>query len=518
MKQFFLKRLMVLAGTIMLSLTSHAVQYSTLLFSPERLTVVVTGRVTSDSTGEPIVNHPLEIEIDGMGYSSTRFTNHEGFYSDTIPDVGSGNTVVVSTLDCHQVVHSQSLLIISTLVVVNFEICAPSTPVECHALFSYQLDSLNEVPNTYLFLDESTGEPTRYSWDFGDGHTSTDVSTSHTFESKGQFEVCLKIAKEVSGTVICTDSLCRTVTTPNYLELGGHLFAGEFPINNPITTGDTGIAYLYRVDGTRVTPYDTCSFTTLGYFTFPQVLPGSYLVKAEISTQSTHGHQFFPGYPGQQLTWTEAQLIDVLESSLFTSDIHLSSCITPDIGPGSIQGDVTFGETGKTAPIPNAEVILFDSQMQPLCYTISDEYGRFAFLNLSYGNYALLTDYPGKYSRVTGVLLNDATISDSVHLALYAHNVTAIGQPLGGAWEEALIYPNPAADLLRISTPVNALVPCTISIYNVTGEQMVTHRFDPRLGESEMVLYLHDLAQGIYFIRGVGDDRVLLFSRKFLKK
>ena len=45
----------------------------------------------------------------------------------------------------------------------------------------------------------------------------------------------------------------------NY-SLGGHLFAGEYPINNPVSTGDTGIVFLYQLNNNSIIPVDTTQF------------------------------------------------------------------------------------------------------------------------------------------------------------------------------------------------------------------------------------------------------------------
>ena len=48
-------------------------------------------------------------------------------------------------------------------------------------------------PLTVQFTDRSTGAPTSWAWDFGDGSTSTDQSPSHTYATAGQFNVSLSV-------------------------------------------------------------------------------------------------------------------------------------------------------------------------------------------------------------------------------------------------------------------------------------------------------------------------------------
>ena len=50
------------------------------------------------------------------------------------------------------------------------------------------------VPLTVAFSDASTGGPTSWSWDFGDGSTSTQASPSHTYTTPGTYDVSLTVS------------------------------------------------------------------------------------------------------------------------------------------------------------------------------------------------------------------------------------------------------------------------------------------------------------------------------------
>jgi PKD repeat protein len=49
-------------------------------------------------------------------------------------------------------------------------------------------------PLTIAFNDRSTGSPSTWSWDFGDGTTSTDQSPSHTYTAAGKYNVSLSVS------------------------------------------------------------------------------------------------------------------------------------------------------------------------------------------------------------------------------------------------------------------------------------------------------------------------------------
>ena len=58
------------------------------------------------------------------------------------------------------------------------------------------------------FTDESSATPAAdsWSWDFGDGNTSTDQDPSHTYTTPGQYTVCL-----TASNVCSSDTICDTV-------------------------------------------------------------------------------------------------------------------------------------------------------------------------------------------------------------------------------------------------------------------------------------------------------------------
>jgi hypothetical protein len=193
----------------------------------------------------------------------------------------------------------------------------------CHAYFYENPDTANPVPNTVKFLDRSTGSPNHFQWNFGDGTTSDLRNPQHHFSTSGDYNVCLKIIRSDSTGILCTDSICKQVNVVNYYELGGHAFAGLFPINNPVSTGDTGIAYLYQFSNYVAALKDSSVFFYLGYFTFPHTPEGQYLVKVLLKPTSTHYQNYLATYFPDALQQENAQQINLSDSNIYNADIHL---------------------------------------------------------------------------------------------------------------------------------------------------------------------------------------------------
>ena len=87
---------------------------------------------------------------------------------------------------------------------------------ECEAsFFYYSADSMNNGgwnPNNLQFVDTSFGDPDSWSWDFGDGQSSTEQNPTHYFSDQGYYQVCLTITNMNDS---CTSSYCELVQVIN---------------------------------------------------------------------------------------------------------------------------------------------------------------------------------------------------------------------------------------------------------------------------------------------------------------
>jgi len=72
---------------------------------------------------------------------------------------------------------------------------------ECQADFTFLIDELS-----ISFFDNSYGEVSHYSWNFGDGYYSTDQNPVHLFQDKDYYNVCLSVLNIETG---CISTFCR---------------------------------------------------------------------------------------------------------------------------------------------------------------------------------------------------------------------------------------------------------------------------------------------------------------------
>ena len=91
----------------------------------------------------------------------------------------------------------------------GFEPEIEQTELKLEAKFSaYPTGGTN--PLEVHFIDRSTGGPTSWSWDFGDGETSTEAKPTHIYSDLGKYTVSLTVNK---------DSESHTKTQKDFLEV-----------------------------------------------------------------------------------------------------------------------------------------------------------------------------------------------------------------------------------------------------------------------------------------------------------
>lgn len=130
---------------------------------------------------------------------------------------------------------------------------------------------------THYFIDSSVGANT-YSWDFGDGNTSTTTgSVSHTYASAGIYNVVLRVVNTASG---CEDTIARVINTnsiplPTYSVNDSAFCVGE---TFGLTRSSGSSAYKYAVHfGNSVLNNQST------YLFWHTSLPGIYDVKIVVS-------------------------------------------------------------------------------------------------------------------------------------------------------------------------------------------------------------------------------------------
>jgi PKD repeat protein len=476
--------------------------------------VIIWGHVLNNLNNEPIADNPVMINATLIEYSNVVYSDSTGAYVDTIASIYDGIPISVATYDCNNVLHSNTVYSTPSPIEVDFSICLD---VQCRAGFSAILDSNNKTQNTFLFRDLSYGDPNNWYWTFGDGSSSNERNPVHQYTTAGNFMVKLTITKkDSSGAWNCFDSTSNAVKTCSYYNIGGLLFAGLFPINNPDNTGDTGMAYLYRAHNQWIVPIDTSRFTYLGYYTFLQVLEGNYIIKASLTEGSTHFNKYLPTYNGSQVKWQMATSF-LSDRDIFDNDIYLVAANDSLTGSARLQGSVIFNDD--TSQLSNAEVLLFNNDMTPVKATYSDVNGNFEFPLLPFGTYNLYPEVTGKYARTLQVTVDSLhPVADGLELQVYDHEMTGITSIED---ESSIIfgkiYPNPVTEDFQFWVQSPDVMTINTEILTLTGQQILMKNAGIVPGRNLLTFPLQNVTCGMYFLVVRSGDGRILNTQKIIK-
>jgi len=103
---------------------------------------------------------------------------------------------------------------------------------QCQAAFYLWQDSSNVMGNGWLAINYSSGAGAlTYSWDFGDGGTSTQAYPMHTYNTPGNYVICLTIA-DANG---CTSSTCDSSAALRMIQsqLSTNAIIGSLTVSAP---------------------------------------------------------------------------------------------------------------------------------------------------------------------------------------------------------------------------------------------------------------------------------------------
>lgn len=172
----------------------------------------------------------------------------------------------------------------------------------CQAYFYNYIDSASN--STFHFVDYSAYAPTSWSWDFGDGTSSTLQNPTHTYNTLGTWNVCLTIA-DGNG---CSSNYCQQISNIPVQDLQAYLFhqtsvSPGFPVwvyldyyNSGTILMNGTVQYRYptgtTVNATSVVPASHDVANRLLTFNFSSLLPGtsnSIMVDLDASVTLTLG-------------------------------------------------------------------------------------------------------------------------------------------------------------------------------------------------------------------------------------
>ena len=204
------------------TLTVTAALAASFTFSPASPTIGRSVQFMDTSTGSP--TH-WQWDFNDGATSTAQNPSH------TFSSAGSYAVVLTVSNGTATSNVSQIINVLPSSVLAASFTYSPASPVEGHAV---------------QFTDTSTGSPTSWQWDFGDGGTSTAQNPSHTFASVSSYTVTLAVSNS-SGS----DSLSKIVNVS---------LSSAIIVTNP-TYANVSAAVAQAVDGGTIELQSTGTYT-----------------------------------------------------------------------------------------------------------------------------------------------------------------------------------------------------------------------------------------------------------------
>lgn len=199
------------------------------------------------------------------------------------------------------------------------------------------------IGTTDVFTSVSTGTPTYWFWNLGDGTTSTTLNPSHTYANVGTYTVMLAIADTQFG---CKDTLRKTMeilalptitvvpqptcalSPSQFTTIGlpsySYTWSPSSGLNNPNTANPIATLSTTTIFSVQVTDIDGCTNTvTVSVYIQEPPIPISWDTTIVIGEQIT-----IPGYAGTGFTysWTPTSYLSCTycPTPLFTGTVNMT--------------------------------------------------------------------------------------------------------------------------------------------------------------------------------------------------
>ncbi|MEZ5047117.1 MAG: PKD domain-containing protein [Chitinophagaceae bacterium] len=313
-----------------------------------------------------------------------------------------------------------------------------------------------------------------YSWDFGDGNSSTAASPTHTYANPGVYTVCVLATSTGSNpTSICVDSACATITVGNSTTGCG--------ANVNFSQTAAGLNVLFSNSSTPSTP---TSVITSYSWDFGDASPISNAVNPTHSYTSA----------GAYTVCLTAYSVDTL-TSLTCVD---SSCHTVTVSSGTLPCNLTASFTPTTL---NGSVYTFTNNTT--CTGCSSTLYAWNFGDGATANNVSSPSHTytanGTYNVCLVAIGNINSASPCFDTT--CQQITVILSGINDVSTQKLnIYPNPTQNELHILLP-QSVKPSLVSIIDPAGRVVLQQDIKETTQSKEVLLNTDALSKGLYYIK-----------------
>ncbi|MDQ3109282.1 MAG: gliding motility-associated C-terminal domain-containing protein [Bacteroidota bacterium] len=192
-------------------------------------TYVVTATNGTCSDSEPVVV-TVQFTLANAGPDTTICLGGNAFLTATggtsyswSPTTGLNNPAIQNPIATPTITTTYTCTVTNAIGCTDVDIATITITSSPVAIFSFT-PTVIFADSSYYFLDQSTGGATSWSWDFGDGNTSTSQNPSHLYSAGGTYQVCLTTTNNAGCTnTVCSDVIVlpRDVVGPNVFTPNG---------------------------------------------------------------------------------------------------------------------------------------------------------------------------------------------------------------------------------------------------------------------------------------------------------
>jgi PKD repeat protein len=337
---------------------------------------------------------------------------------------------------------------------ISLDFCAP--------LAATITENINLLNAGFVALP-SSGVPTQYIWDFGDGNSGSGQSINHTYATEGIYNVVLTMTNACGDTASSNlqVQLCDSIIGDIAFTFSGTTFSFD---GSGSSSNAVDFQWYFGDGSTDTVVSPTYSYTNSGTYTVSLVVTNACGESDSITTNVTVCAK-------PTARWT----FSVIQSSPFGMDVQFDA--SASTGAVSYFWNFGDGTTNNTSGFPTH----------------------------TYGT-------PGFFYVVTLIVYNSCGDSDTLRSSLAS---IGVDEP---EWDEQLLlYPNPTRDFVEITWDglPNGEEQVQYTVVDAQGRVMAEYTERIQNGQWKTTLDMRSWASGVYFIRLQSGNRQAL--RRIIK-
>lgn len=372
------------------------------------------------------------------------------------------------------------------------------------------------IGNSVNFSDLTTGSPTGWSWNFGDGNSSTSQNPSHTYNTAGTYTVSLTVTNATSSdsysinSYITVNALPSTAATPT----GTTSLCQDAPNTNFTTSGASNAnSYVWSISpsgagtisggGTTGTVNWNASFASTATISVYGVNSCGNGVSSNALTVTVNP---LPAQPtisanGNQLTSSAANTYQWYFNGGIISGATSQTYIATQSGNYYIV--VTNSNGCSSTSAPYSYNVTTAQPFVPEVVATAGDYFVYGSVSLEYSiGEVVIETYTGTQTLIT----------QGFHQAKYV--ITMISEIASDDYSIS-VYPNPTSDNITIDISARAGGNLKLKLFDAQGKLLINEKVKSE--EKTKIINLQTFSKGVYLLNIYNDQDKQIKSYKIEK-